>query len=379
MANRGNAGVAGRTAPREGWLPRRALKWHLSLALGAGVFYLILGFTGAVIAFEQEIPRWSNPHVSFVQPGATILPQQQLVADVERAYAPDRVRAITLATSAGVSEMMLIAPPGRVTPAQERRAFVDQYTGAVLGTLPLHTGLENVVQELHSIHLRLTGGKAMQVVVSLAGLTLCVELVFGLLVWFRLKRAQVKWSGSHFRKIFDLHNVVGVYAVVFLLIMAVTGTTIGFEDFFLADWIYAATGTTEPAPPPRELHSTPAEGAAPISVDQAIQAAGEALPGTSLEMVQLPANPRGVYMVRRRVPGETAPAVMSYVLIDQFSGQPLYVHAINRGQSVIRFIRSVHTGDVFGLAGHILASLWSLILVMMIATGVIIWRKKLVT
>lgn len=379
MATVNQAGAADRAAPRKTTLRRNALKWHLYLALGAGVFYLILGVTGSVIAFEQEIPRWLHPGVSFVQPGATVLPQQQLVANVERAYVPDRVRALTLAQPANVAETMLIAPPGRITPARERRAFVNQYTGAVLGTLPLHTAAENFVQELHNIHLRLTGGNFMKFLVSLAGLILCLELVFGLLVWFKLRRAQVRWSGSRFRKIFDLHNVVGIYAVAALLLMAATGTIIGFEDFFLAGWIYAATQSTAPAPPPRNLRSAPIPGAPPLTVDQAIAAAAQALPGTSLEAVQLPSNRRGVYNVHRRMPGETAPAAMSFAMVDQFSGKPLYVYRMDRGRSLIRFIRSVHTGDILGLAGHTLVSLFSLTLVLMIVTGVIIWWKKLVT
>src|SRR3989442_12048216 len=47
------------------------------------------------------------------------------------------------------------------------------------------------------------------------------------------------------------------------------------------------------------------------------------------------------------------------------------------GYRVIRFNRSIHTGDVWGTPGHILVSLSSLLLVVMVITGLVIWFKKL--
>jgi uncharacterized iron-regulated membrane protein len=47
------------------------------------------------------------------------------------------------------------------------------------------------------------------------------------------------------------------------------------------------------------------------------------------------------------------------------------------GYRVIRFNRSIHTGDVFGFASHVFLSLLCLLLVAMVITGVVIWWKKL--
>jgi uncharacterized iron-regulated membrane protein len=80
------------------------------------------------------------------------------------------------------------------------------------------------------------------------------------------------------------------------------------------------------------------------------------------------------------VPEETSEAAHSYIFIDQYSGKVL--HAANfltdsPGYRVIRFNRSVHTGDVWGAPGHVLVSLSSLLLVVMVITGLVIWLKKL--
>jgi uncharacterized iron-regulated membrane protein len=49
----------------------------------------------------------------------------------------------------------------------------------------------------------------------------------------------------------------------------------------------------------------------------------------------------------------------------------------SQGYRVIRFNRSIHTGDIFGLPSHILVSVSSLLLVVMVVTGLVIWWKKL--
>ncbi|HEV2388261.1 MAG TPA: PepSY-associated TM helix domain-containing protein [Candidatus Acidoferrales bacterium] len=375
-AVRANAPVEGTGLAK---IKKFALKAHLWLALASGIFFLILGVTGAVIAFEQEIPRWLHAGLWYVQPGPQKLPETELVRNVEQRYAPARVSGIVISRSPRVAQVMLLVLPGRgIRAGQLRRAFVNPYTGAALGTLPLHTTSENILQTIHSIHLRIGMGDTGKLIVSIAGLILCFEVGFGLLLWLRLKRSKVKWSGSPFRIYFDLHHVAGIYALACLLLMGVTGVVIGFDDFFLGSLIYKITDSAPPPnqPPPQ---SPPVPGALPISVDRAMTVARQAMPGTTVTNIQLPGNPRASFNIRMRLPEETSPAVMSVVSVDQYTGQVLRVWSLRSslGRRVIRFNRSIHTGDVWGLPGHVLVSLFSLALVFMVATGLMIWWRKL--
>ena len=66
--------------------------------------------------------------------------------------------------------------------------------------------------------------------------------------------------------------------------------------------------------------------------------------------------------------------------MNQYTGKPLQVRDFrtdSRGFYWIRFNRAVHTGDLFGTAGHVITSLSSLLLVLMAVTGFVIWWKKL--
>jgi len=171
--------------------------------------------------------------------------------------------------------------------------------------------------------------------------------------------------------------VVGLYAGLFLWIAAFTGILIGFE--WGEEAIYKVAGSSGPTRP-GPAQSTLAPGANPIGIDQAMQTARQSLPTAAIEIVQLPRNPRAAFNFVLRVPEETTGSPHSTVAVDQYSGKVLQVRDFrtdSRGFYWIRFNRAIHTGDIWGTTGHIITSLSSLLLVVMVITGLVIWWKKL--
>jgi uncharacterized iron-regulated membrane protein len=311
----------------------------------------------------------------YVSAGGQTVGEGELIARVERRFAPARVRAVQISQHRDLAQFMQLADGSSVT--------VNPYTGALLGRWRGPTRTDRWLGTIHQIHLRLAGdtraawAPAGKSAVSWAGLALVLLAPTGLVLWWRTKRATIHWKASWFRVCFDTHHVIGIYAGVFLWIAAFTGVLIGF------DWgeqaIYALTHSARPrfARPPG---STPIPGARPIPVDRAVAAAQQAIPGAALDMLLLPSQPNGAYQVILRVPEETSGSAHSSVTIDQFSGKTLDIHNFltdSEGYRWIRFNRSIHTGDIGGLGGHIVMSLSSLLLVAMAITGFVIWLKKL--
>lgn len=351
------------------------LQVHLCLGLAAAVFLVVLGLTGGVMAFEGDIDHWLNPGLWYVAGGGRTLPEGELIAGVERQFAPARVAAVQISQHRDLAQLMQLTDRSTVT--------VNPYTGAILGRRTEPPRTDQWLGTIHQIHLRLAGnGRAAwapagKVIVSYAGLALFLLAPTGLVLWWRTRRTSIHWKASWFKIFFDTHQVIGIYAGLFLWIAAFTGILIGF------DWgekaIYAVTHSARPkfGRPPQ---STPVAGAAPVGVDRAIEAAQRALPNAAVDMVMLPMGPKAPYQVILRVPEETSGSAHSSVVVDQFSGRALDVHNFltdSEGYRWIRFNRSIHTGDIFGLAGHIVTSLSSLLLVAMVVTGVVIWLKKL--
>ncbi len=355
---------------------RLLLQIHLYLGLAAGLFLIILGLTGSIMAFEGDIDHWVHPSLWYVTPADHPLPESELIARVERQVAPARAGFVQILPQRNLAQMMALSDRSEVT--------VNPYTGAVLGRMTGTNRTESVLNWIHQFHLRLasnprtTWGVAAKLAISYAGLVLCVLVPTGLILWWRTKRATIQWKrASWFRRCFDIHHIVGVYAGLFLFIAAFTGILIGFD--FGEKAIYGLTHSSRPAfgplPQPAAI-----PGATSIPVDQAMDIARRAIPSAPIEFIGLPLNPKGVYQFVMRVPEETSGSPHSSVAVDPYTGQVLQVRNFltdSQGFRWIRFNRSIHTGDIWGLPGHILVSLSSLLLVVMVMTGLVIWLKKL--
>jgi uncharacterized iron-regulated membrane protein len=353
------------------------LKIHLWLGLAAALFLVVLGLTGSVMAFEDDIVHWTHPELFYVKTRVHTLPEQELIRAAEKRFAPARVGWVQVFRQANLARVMQMTG--------SRSVFINPYNGSVLGSIQGDFAINPILGYIHQTHLRLVpnpraapGLAAVgKVVVSYAGLILCLLVPTGLILFWRTRRTSIKWTASWFRVCFDTHHVIGLYASLFLLVAALTGIMIGFDSGEKA--IYAVTGSHRPAfaRPPQ---SKPAPGTTPITADRAIEIAHGAIANASLAGISVPGNPTAAWTILLRVPEETSEAVHSSVTVDQYSGEIRQVRNFltdSTGYRVIRLNRSIHTGDIWGLPTHILVSVSSLALVAMAATGIVIWWKKL--
>jgi len=352
------------------------LKIHRWLGVTVAVFLLILGLTGSVIAFENDIDHWLHPGLYYVPVLPQALPEAALIQIVQERFSPARVVSVHIFRQRDLAHQMQLTDRSGV--------LISQYDGHILGRVPTPSSAQRIVGYIHQLHTHLTPdpgsmrktARVGSVIVHIAGFVLCLLVSLGVILWMRARRTSVKWNAPWFRICFDAHHVIGIYSALFLFTMALTG--------FLVErgaWISRITHSPAPGPFP-QLHSELASGANPISVDHAEEVALATIPGTTVTDVLLPRDRKGVILVVLRVPEETSEAAHSYVFVDQYSGTTL--HVVNfltdsPGYRVIRFNRAIHTGDAWGAAGHILASVSSLMLIAMVITGLVIWRKKLAT
>ncbi len=354
---------------------------HLCLGLASGIFLAILGVTGSIMAFEADIDHWLHPDLWYVTPGSQPLPENDMVSIAQNRF-HSRVLAIQFPRAANLAQMM---PMGDGT-----TVYLNPYDGSVLGSKIGQSNSDRALAYIHQIHLRLVPDPQSmpdlaakgKIVVSCAGLVLLLMVPTGVILWWRAKRLTVQFKATNFRipwhRLFhDAHQVIGIYAALFLTISSLTGILIGFgfgEKFF-----YAVTRSSPPERV-RSVASTVVPGALPIMADQVLDIARRTMPKAVPAVMVRPMRATGAYAVLMRVPEETSEAVHSSIAIDQYSGKVLAVHNFeneSQGYRWIRFNRSIHTGDIFGLASHIVVSISSLALAAMVMTGLVIWWKKL--
>ena len=328
----------------------------------AAALLVVLGVTGSIMAFESEIDSRLHPSLFHVIPSGQTLPLSTLAVNVAAVMRPDeRIGIYILPTKADKSCAFTLLASGRLP----RQVFVDEYSGRVLGSL----SVVRFVLVAHAVH------EASGAVMGCAALILISSVVSGLYLWWPLKRIKVAFRGSGRRLCFDLHNSVGFFSSVFLLVFAVTGAYMAFQGLTLP----ATYKLTSTKPLPEDPPSTPLAGAKPISPDTAVGIATDFLPAAIPLWIVMPEEKTTSYLVKMRFPDDHSSNGASIVWIDQFSGKVLGAwnsRTAPLGRRIERANRDIHSGDIWGYPSRALACLMSISLVIQAITGPYLWWKR---
>ena len=338
---------------------------HLYLAMIAGVFVVILGLTGAIMAFETELDHVLHARLSYVTPQGRRLPLGELGAAVRKAFPGERIGGYQLSSARNISVGVAI---------KRGLAAVNPYTAEVLG---VREGGQDFLGWVHQLHLRLTIRNRSDTgkdIVRWAGVAMLVLLLSGVYLWWPVKRVSIAAGATGRRFWFDVHNAIGVLSWVFLLLLTCTGLMIGFDET-TTPLLYRVTGSepSKASPPP-----PPPPGAAPITPDQAMEIAASAIPGTFPFQIGIP-GPKDAYQIRSRFPEDLTGGGRSRVMVDQYTGKVLFAEGSRTAPAGARMVianRAIHTGDIFGSPTKTLVSLASLMAVAQVVSGAIMWWKR---
>ena len=236
-------------------------KIHLWLSVPLGIFVSVICLSGATLVFEQEITRALDPQLYRVAPpeGVQPLAPSQLAARI-REQMPDTLKLSSLQLSGDPREACMAGFEG----AARRTLSVNPYTGEVNGWTKKY-GFFQTTRKLHRWLMDAPAAKGQpsigKGVVGVTTLLLVVILVSGLAIWVpRTRKAlkqrlKVSCTNGWRRFWYDSHTVLGFYAALFLLAMALTGLTWSFGWYREAAYSLFGGGAQQTA-----ASSQPAKG-----------------------------------------------------------------------------------------------------------------------
>lgn len=209
-------------------------KIHLWLSVPFGLIITLVCFSGAMLVFENEANEWFRRDLYYVETvKESPLPMDKLLEKV----------ATTLTDSVSVTGVSISSDPGRayqVSLSKSRRAslYVDQYTGEVKGKSE-RSGFFMFMFRMHRwlLDSMNPGNEGIfwgKMIVGVSTLLLVFVLISGIVIWWPRTRKALKNSlkitaTKGWRRFwYDLHVAGGMYALIFLLAMALTGLTWSF-------------------------------------------------------------------------------------------------------------------------------------------------------
>jgi uncharacterized iron-regulated membrane protein len=234
---------------------------------------------------------------------------------------------------------------------------------------------------IYDLHYSLLLGHTGMIVMGFIGIGLLVSLTVGVYLWwprtgkFRAALRFKRGAGAT-RFNFDLHKLTGIYGLVLLTTIAVSGAYMAFAEY-VTPAINAMTTLTAP---PENLTSKWTASASPIGLDKAMIIAQGLYPQAQLRSVQTPDGKMGVYRVDLRQTGDpNRQYPVTHVWIDRYTGQVLSARDRpdrTRGDALLDWLFPLHNGEAFGLVGRILMCITGLLPGILFVTGIRHWLSK---
>jgi uncharacterized iron-regulated membrane protein len=335
---------------------------HQYLGFTVGIYLIVICATGAMLVLlENQIDGFRDYPMRRVQPGQAKTSLDAMVAVVERAYPGDTVTHVLKSCDVGCTYDVTInrANTGRVD------VLVNPYTGAIVDTIVWN---RSPIGFLYDLHANLLNGDYGSTINSSIGLIAVLQVLLGLYLWpgwMRIKRGfSIKWRADQWRLNFDLHKVVGIVSLIFLIYIVCTGAA----GVFFAE---PQTGAPQIA---ATHHASKA-----LALDNIVAIADRALPG-AVTMVYPASQASELVRVRKVVRGDPDPYGWSNVWVNQYSGQVVAVYNSARWPlwwRIYTYFYPLHIGSVGGYVLRYIFVVFALTPIALYFTAFLMWINRL--
>jgi uncharacterized iron-regulated membrane protein len=270
--------------------------------------------------------------------------------------------------------------PGKGRPERGSTAYLNPYTGQVLG---LQTEKQlPVFKFAEDLHRRLLAGEVGKALTGLSALFILVITVTGLVLWWPKTRdmlrgrLRIKWGASGKRLTHDLHVVLGFYTSLFLFGLALTGVIMSYG--WATKSLFALTNSK---PTVGLLAPVSAQPGSPrqVAYDAALRTGQATYRTAAFWRVGAPKDSAAAITVSAPSQLPLRSLGLDTLFVDRATGAALGQHLYARqsaGAQLRRLTKPLHTGEIGGLWTKILALVVTLASLTFPITGVLMWLNR---
>jgi len=375
---------------------RRVVEWlHLWLGLSSGVIVFVVCLTGGIWVWRHEVWYFTEKYQRVPVQEKPFLAPSVLIAKSGNYLRAKEHTEITLQGitygRAGRSVMCSYGLPGE----KSAEIYVNPYTAEIIKDKRASAASENFFIFIRAGHrffwLPRNIGSPL---VGAACIVFLVILITGLIWWYpkkwtnktKEKSFRIKWDAKWKRLNIDLHNVLGFYSFIFVILLTVTGIVFTFEWF--EKGIYSGLTWKEKTayekPPLSDTTNTQIKYQQPVDLlwsrmnkvydRQKIGSLWISVPEKAEEPYRVSVNfGDGTLLYNSRIhyyDGKTLKKLRWK------SDRAVDYEKLSVGEKIFRMNFDIHTGQILGLPTKILAFIACIISASLPVTGVIIWYNR---
>lgn len=352
-------------------------KIHTWTSMISMVFLLLLCVTGLPLIFNHEL---NHALYDEVEPAA--LPADTAPANLDRIVENGLTRnpghAVQFMFWDRDEPELIWLSIGKAVdsnPDQNRLLKLDSRTAEFLEEVDFRNRLTYVIYRLH---VDMYAGLPGKLFLGLMGLLFCVAIVSGVVLYWpstrKLDFGAMRRDRPRLVRWLDLHNLLGVVTVVWALTVGFTGVINTWADLIFKLWqndqLVAMT----------QAYKDRGMPAGPTSVDQAVAAARDVMPGMKPSFVAFPGNPfssKSHYAVFMRGETPLTSRLLRPALVEAETGKltdsrelPLYTKALLVSQPL-------HFGDYGGMPLKIIWAVLDIATIVVLVTGLYLWVVRI--
>lgn len=194
------------------------LSIHSIAGLISGLFILSMSLSGAVLVFDDELDRLQYPAVSF-HDNKKIISIDSCYQALQAKYPRSQISNCRIAHSITQPFIFSLYDSSFKNGAESMKTFLHPQTAEILKVSGSKSSPVSWIGRLHgSFHL----GKKGEWLVGFFGLVFLLSIVTGTIMYRRNVWAVLTFRKRVFRRA-NLHQLIGVYALIFNIMIGFTG------------------------------------------------------------------------------------------------------------------------------------------------------------
>lgn len=386
---------------KESWFRYVMALSHLWLGLLSTIIIFVICLAASIYAFRNPFNEFNNRHLinTSVPKEGKLLP----IDAIEDIFHDKGLLINSIVIPASKKKNLIISYTDKNTHSKGTGYFNPYTCQEVKGIYDSRS--DRFFQTILSLHRNLALGQTGKQIVGASVLIFVFMLISGLMLWWprswkwrTLKTAVVvRWRAKPFQVILGLHKVFGFYALLLLLLMAITGlyvtypwmknaiiVTLGGESILKKETLANDDVSDSFASLLQEMLQKEAEKSDTVNtaifpLAQVKEMADNYLDYHATTTIVMPdeTNPR--YTIKKINTHNFLGAKVNDAVtfdkkgemrsLDQFKDKPLH-------RKFIEISLPLHTGEIIGLPGITLYAIMCIIGCSLPITGFIIWWKK---
>jgi len=352
---------------------------HRWLGFISGLVVFVISVTGCIYCFQDEI---QDAMISYrkveAQAKPFVLPSEFERLSLEK-YPEGKITSV-IYYGADRSVMVRLSVKKKVM-----ALFFNPYSGKLLHAEVFKSSFFAFIKNVHLyLFLPREIGKVVNYV---SVIVFVIIMITGLVLWWPKRKSDrkrsftIKWGAKWKRVNYDLHNVLGFYVTSIVIIIAITGLSFSLPWVSKGLYSIANLGRSFPAEKKKFTSDSTAIASYPeahLVIDRAYAMARKKSPQANY-LLFIPGAKKSSPLSVTAYPQSLHFSYQDNYAFDKYSGRLLNFlpnEKKSAGMKLNNMNYDIHTGQVAGLLGKIIAFLSSLVSATLPVTGLILYLGK---